>query len=71
MNVTVSNEPQPLVTKREAMALLKVSLRTIDRYLADGTLNPVRLSSRATRIKTSDIEALIAPEPAEPSKVTS
>lgn len=55
-----NTEELVLLTKREAADRLRVSLRTIDRYLADGTLTPVRLSSRATRIMSSDIQALIS-----------
>lgn len=46
------------------MEALKVSLRTIDRYIADGTLEAVRLSPRATRITQRSLDALLTPAPA-------
>ena len=52
-------EEMPLVTKREAADALRVSPRTIDRYIADGTLSPVRLSSRATRITRASLDAVL------------
>lgn len=58
MTVTQSHEPVVLVTKREAAEALKVSLRTIDRYIADGTLVGVRISNRATRITRESLDAI-------------
>ncbi len=48
-----------LVTKREASQALRVSVRTVDRYIADGTLRAVRLSARATRITRASLDALL------------
>lgn len=59
MSVTESHEPATLVTKQEAVAVLKVSLRTVDRYIADGTLEGRRLSARATRITRASLDALV------------
>ena len=59
MTVTESHEPAPLVTKREAADALSVSVRTIDRYIADGTLASRRVSPRATRIVRASLDALL------------
>jgi excisionase family DNA binding protein len=61
MTVTQSHEASPLVTKVEAADALRVSIRTINRYIADGTLAAIRVSPRATRITRSSVEALLAP----------
>lgn len=58
MNVTESYETTRLVTKRDAAAALKVSVRTVDRYIASGNLDAVRVSIRATRITQASLEAL-------------
>ncbi|MCT2085075.1 helix-turn-helix domain-containing protein [Microbacterium enclense] len=50
-----------LVTKREAMAALRVSLRTVDRYIADGRLTAVRLSERNTKITQESLAGLLTP----------
>lgn len=58
----VPTEEVPLVTKTEAAQALRVSVRTVDRYIADGTLKSVRLSPRATRITRSSLDALLSGE---------
>ncbi|WP_297212704.1 MULTISPECIES: helix-turn-helix transcriptional regulator [Thermodesulfovibrio] len=50
---------QRLLTIREACSLLKVSQKTLYRYLKDGKLPFVKLSNRAVRIKEVDIMNLI------------
>lgn len=62
MHVTQSHDSDVLVTKPEAAAALRVSIRTVDRYIADGTLKPVRLSARATRITRASLDALLSGE---------
>lgn len=62
MTVTESYTPGALVTKREAADALRVSVRTIDRYIADGTLVARRVSPRATRIVRASLEALLRGE---------
>lgn len=59
MHVTQSHDNDALVTKPEAAVKLRVSVRTVDRYIADGTLKSVRLSPRATRITRASLEALL------------
>lgn len=56
------SEEIPLITKREAADALRVSPRTVDRYIADGTLTAVRLSSRATRVTRVSLDALLSGE---------
>lgn len=60
MTVTESHALNDLVTKREAAAMLRVSERTIDRYIATGRLDAVQLSPRATRVRTSSLRELTA-----------
>lgn len=59
MTVTQSHVLDDLVTKREAAELLKVSERTIDRYIADGRLDAVQLSPRATRVRGASIRTIV------------
>lgn len=60
MSVTESHESPLLVTKHDVMEALQVSLRTVDRYIADGKLIPVRITSRTTRITRKSLDALVA-----------
>lgn len=62
MTVTESHDKTGLVTKRDAATALKVSVRTIDRYIANGTLDSIRVSIRATRITRDSLNALLTPE---------
>jgi excisionase family DNA binding protein len=64
MSITESHERIALVTKDVAMEQLQVSLRTVDRYIADGKLTAVRLTPRTTRITQESLDALSSP-PAE------
>lgn len=61
MPVTQSHEPGALVTKREAMAALRVSLRTVDRYIKQGRLTAVRLSERNTKITHESLAGMLTP----------
>ena len=56
----LQNEPR-LLTKAEAAALLRVSLKTLDRWRAAGVLRPVEIGEgiRSVRYRRDDIEALI------------
>jgi excisionase family DNA binding protein len=65
MQVTPSYTNQHLVTKREAAELLRVSVRTIDRYIADRTIKAIRVSPRATRITRASLDALLTPSVGE------
>lgn len=47
-----------LLTKPEAAERLRVSVRTIDRYIHDGYVPVVRLG-RTVRIRRADLDALI------------
>ena len=53
-------ENDELFTKRDATAFLKVSLPTIDRMIRRGDFPIVKLSSKAVRIRRSDLLALVA-----------
>lgn len=54
----LQNEPV-LLTKAEAAALLRVSLKTIDRWREAGVLRSVDLGVRSVRFRRDDIEALL------------
>ena len=51
--------PEPLLTPAEAAAILKVSVRTLDRYQADGYIQPHRTPTGRRRFRRSDVEALL------------
>ena len=48
-----------LLTVRETAAVLKVTPRTLFRWLAEGRLSAVRIG-HTTRIRSADLEAFIA-----------
>ncbi len=48
-----------LLTINEVCQLLKVSKRTIQRWVKNHTLTPLRLSSRIIRFKQSEIERFL------------
>lgn len=47
-----------LITVRQAAAELQVQPNTVYRWCARGLLHPVRLGTRAVRLRRSDIERL-------------
>lgn len=47
-----------LITVRQAAAELQVQINTVYRWCARGLLRPVRLGTRAVRLRRSDIERL-------------
>ena len=47
-----------LLTKRDASALLRVSVRTVERLIASGSLRTVTVSA-SPRIRRSDLEAYV------------
>lgn len=57
-DTTQSNIERPL-TRREAAALLKVSLNTISRYLTIGKLERIRLTDRSCRITSASVKKLL------------
>lgn len=55
-----SNSDANVVNVAEAAELLRVSQRTVQRYIRDGHLKAVRLpGGRITRIKRADVAALL------------
>jgi len=50
---------ETLLTRREACALLKVSLSTLERWERSSRLTPVRLSPGVIRYRRSDIDQLL------------
>ena len=60
LRTTVSSN-DPLVTRNDAAVFLTVSLRQVDRLIADGTLAAVRIGERSIRIRRSALEALLVP----------
>lgn len=57
---TDTPEPPVWLTRREAANRLRVSLDTIDRGIADGTL-PVKRIGRIVRIAAPDVDAWTGP----------
>lgn len=49
-----------LHTRKQTAAILKSSLRFIDKLIADGTLPVKRIGRRKVLIRAADIEKLIA-----------
>jgi excisionase family DNA binding protein len=63
-----SNGADELLTAHQAAAVATVSLRTLDRYQAEGHIVPVRLPGGGRRFRRRDVEALLSgPAPAEVS----
>jgi excisionase family DNA binding protein len=58
---------EPLFTPAEAAEYLKVSRRTLYRFLKQGRLSAVKLNGGGLRIRQSDLEAALTP--AEPKQV--
>jgi excisionase family DNA binding protein len=52
--------PKRLLSKRELAAVLNVSERTIDNWLAQKKVPRLRLSNRLTRFNLSKVEAALA-----------
>lgn len=50
------------LTRRQAAALLSVSLPTLDRYLKTGLLKFIKLGPRAVRIDPASVRELLAGE---------
>jgi excisionase family DNA binding protein len=48
-----------ILTKREAADLLRISIRTLERWERMGKISPTRLSPGTVRYRKSDIERLI------------
>ena len=55
---TRAETPTDLITVRQAAAELQVQINTIYRWCTRGLLRPVRLGTRAVRLRRSDIERL-------------
>jgi excisionase family DNA binding protein len=47
------------LTKKQAAAILQVSLRTIDRYMESGTILSKKLGVRSVRISMNSIDKLL------------
>ena len=55
-----SSRPEKPYTRQEASDLLGVSLPTIDRYMANGTLKRIRYSAHSVRITPESVHNLMA-----------
>ena len=53
--------PDPRVTAAEAAAKLGISVRTLDRYQAAGTITPCPVPMKPRHFRLSDIEKLSNP----------
>jgi excisionase family DNA binding protein len=49
----------PFLRKKEVCDRLNVSPRTVDRLIADGELDAVRINARVTRITAESLEAYL------------
>ena len=56
MNTSTSPSTLPCITRAEFAVLLHVSVRTIDRLIADGEIRVRRVRGRAVRILRSEAE---------------
>ena len=56
----VPSTPKRLLSKRELAAVLNVSERTIDNWLAQRKIPRLRLSNRLTRFNLSKVEAALS-----------
>ena len=52
-------ELDPLLTGREVATRLNITTRTLDRWVTDGTIVPLRLPNGYRRYRTSDVDALL------------
>jgi excisionase family DNA binding protein len=52
-------ENEELLTRREAAALLKLSVKTIKRWGKTGKLKDIRLGPITVRVRRSELEALL------------
>lgn len=57
---SLSSSAQPCVTRFELAALLRVSVRTVDRMIAAGELPVRRVRGRAVRFLRSDVERYLS-----------
>ena len=49
----------PVLTKREAAASLRVSVRTLERLIASGAFSSVKLARGVSRVRRIDLDAYI------------
>lgn len=54
---------EPLLTAAEAAKMLKVSVSTLQRVTASGSLHPIRVSKRCVRYSPHDLEAFVRAAP--------
>lgn len=62
---------EDLITKPEAARILDKSVRTIDRYLADQTLTPLKYHNGRVVVRRAEVDALLTPKPPVDSLVES
>ncbi len=60
MILNQSRENPDLLVRDEVAAILRVSIRTVDRLIADGEL-PASRVGRSVRVNRSDVLALVPP----------
>lgn len=49
-----------LLTKNDIAEMLKVTTRTISRYVSSGILTPIRISEKVVRFRSEEVDRLIA-----------
>lgn len=66
MSMTDSQETPQLVTKDEALDLWpaaeRPTVRTLDRYIADGKIRKAKFHNGRVKVHRSDVIALLAPD---------
>jgi excisionase family DNA binding protein len=55
----MSTNDEVLITRQEAAHLLRISIRTLERWEQTGRLTPTRLSPGVVRYRKTDVERLI------------
>lgn len=48
-----------LLTKRDVATILNVSVRTVERYVSEAKLQPVKLSARCIRFTPAEVDKFI------------
>lgn len=58
--------PTPLLTRDEAATLLRIDVRTLDRWAREGRISSIRLSAGAIRFTPDAVAELIAASASPP-----
>jgi excisionase family DNA binding protein len=53
-------QTDPLLTKREACQILKISITTLDKLIADGSIKSIKVGEKSVRIPQSELQSFIS-----------